>query len=168
MTGRARPSDRAQRSHGNRLPGSGSVLSATSPFLGTTKTGSVARLSKLRDPSERAQLGREISMTDEASVSERWYDANDIGGRNAFFRDLGEIFRKNHPREPFGEDRRRLWQLIEKHGGSLDGRPTWLRIVSETIDKDTVEVRQTQEDGAYKLFNLTAAETRELLGTLVQ
>src|ERR1700693_6027466 len=73
-------------------------------------------------------------MTDEQSVSERWYDANDIGGRNAFFRDLMVTFRKDHPREPFGENRRRLWQLIEKHGGSLDGRPTWLRIVSEMID----------------------------------
>jgi hypothetical protein len=103
-------------------------------------------------------------MADHRSVSERWYDANDIGGRNAFFRDLTEIFRKNHPREPFAEKRPRLWQLIEKHGGSLDGRPTWLRIVSEMLDEDTVEIRQTQEDGAYKLFNLTAAETRELIG----
>ena len=33
---------------------------------------------------------------------------------------------------------------------------------------DTVEVRQTQEDGAYKLFNFTAAETRELIGEPVQ
>jgi hypothetical protein len=107
-------------------------------------------------------------MTDEPSVSERWYDAHDIGGRNAFFRDLIAIFRKDHPREPFGENRRLLWQLIEKHGGSLDGRPTWLRIVAEMIDKDTVEIRQTQEDGAYKLFNLTAAETRELISTPVQ
>ena len=106
-------------------------------------------------------------MSDEQSVSERWYDGNDMGGRNAFFRDLGEIFRKEHPREPFGENRRLLWQLIEKHGG-LDDRPTWLRIVSEMIDKDTVEVRQTQEDGAYTLFNLTAAETRELIGMPVQ
>lgn len=107
-------------------------------------------------------------MADQQSVSERWYDANDVGGRNAFFRDLVEIFRKDHPREVFGENRRRLWQLIEKYGGSLDGRPTWLRIVSEMIDKDTVEVRQTQEDGAYKLFNLTAAETRELISRPVQ
>jgi hypothetical protein len=106
-------------------------------------------------------------MTDEQSVSERWYDANDIGGRNAFFRDLIAIFRKDHPREPFGENRPRLWQLIEKHGG-LDGRPTWLRIVSEMIDKDTVEVRQTQEDGAYKLFVLTAIETHELIGSPAQ
>src|ERR1017187_4543269 len=107
-------------------------------------------------------------MTFEPSVSERWYDANDIGGRNAFFRDLGEIFRKDHPREPFGESRRRLWQLIEQHGGSLDGSPTWLRIVSEMIDKDTVEVRQTQADGGYKPYNLPGAETRELIGTPVQ
>ena len=107
-------------------------------------------------------------MTGEQSPPERWYDANDIGGRNAFFRDLIEIFRKDHPREPFGENRRRLWQLVEKHGGSLDGRPTWLRIVSEMIDEDTVEVRQTQEDGAYKLFNLTAADTRELIRAPVQ
>jgi hypothetical protein len=101
-------------------------------------------------------------------VSERWYDANGIGGRAAFFRDLIAIFRKDHPREPHGENRQRLWQLIEKHGGSLDGRPTWLRIVSEMIDEDTVEVRQTQEDGAYKLFNFTAAETRELIVGPVQ
>ncbi|MFZ0129893.1 MAG: hypothetical protein WAL77_10790 [Candidatus Dormiibacterota bacterium] len=101
-------------------------------------------------------------MTEPGNVSERWYDANDIGGRAAFFRDLIAIFRKDHPREPHWENRQRLWQLIEKHGGSLDGRPTWLRIVSEMIDKDTVEVRQTQEDGAYKLFNFTAAETRDL------
>jgi hypothetical protein len=107
-------------------------------------------------------------MTDEQDVLERWYDANDIGGRSAFFRDLMEIYRKDHPREPFGEDRRRLWQLLEKHGGTLDGRPTWLRIVSETIDQETVEVRQTQKDGGYKLFNLTAAETRELIGGSAQ
>src|ERR1700686_354261 len=107
-------------------------------------------------------------MTDERSLSERWYDANDIGGRNAFFRDLKKIFRKDHPPEPVGENRRGPCQLIEHHGGSLDGRPTWLRIVSEVVDKDTVEVRQSQEDGAYKLFNLTAAETRELIGTPVQ
>ena len=31
-------------------------------------------------------------MTFEPSVSERWYDANDIGGRNAFFRDLMRSF----------------------------------------------------------------------------
>jgi hypothetical protein len=107
-------------------------------------------------------------MTDEQIVPERWYDANDIGGRNAFFRDLIEIFRKDHPHEPFGENRPRLWQLIEGHGGSLDGRPTWLRIVSEMIDEDTVEVRQTQADGGYKLFNVTAAETRELIAPPVQ
>jgi hypothetical protein len=107
-------------------------------------------------------------MADQQSVSERWYDAIDIGGRNAFFRDLAEIFRKIHPREAFGENRPRLWRLIEQHGGSLDGRPTWLRIVSEMIDNDTVEVRQTQGDGAYKLFNLTAAETRELISRPVQ
>ena len=131
-------------------------------------TLTVALLSKLRDPSEKIQWGQKGSMTGEQSVSERWYDANSTGGRNAFFRDLTGIFRKDHPREPFGENRRRLWQLIEEHGGSLDGRPTWLRIVSEMIDMDTVEVRQTQEDGAYKLFNLTAAETRELISTPVQ
>lgn len=107
-------------------------------------------------------------MADQQSVSERWYDAKNIGGRNAFFRDLVEIFRKNHPREVFGENRPRLWQLIEKQGGSLDGRPTWLRIVSEVIDQNTVEVRQTQADGAYKLFNLTAAETHELINGPVQ
>jgi hypothetical protein len=107
-------------------------------------------------------------MADQQSVSERWYDANDIGGRNAFFRDLVQIFRKDHRREAFAENRPRLWQLIEQHGGSLDGRPTWLRIVSEMIDKDTVEVRQTQGDGAYKLFNLTAAETRELISRPVE
>jgi hypothetical protein len=107
-------------------------------------------------------------MADEQSVSERWYDGTEIGGRAAFFRDLTEIFRRDHPREPFAENRRRLWQLIENHGGSLDGRPTWLRIVSEMTDKDTVEVRQTQRDGAYKLFKLTAAETRELIATPIQ
>ncbi len=107
-------------------------------------------------------------MADQGSVSERWYDANDIGGRAGFFRDLIANFRKDHSRELYGENRRRLWQLIEKHGGILDGRPTWLRIVSEMIDQDTVEVRQTQKDGAYKLFTLTAAETRELISAPVQ
>jgi hypothetical protein len=31
-------------------------------------------------------------MMNQQSVSERWYDANDIGGRNAFFRDLIRSF----------------------------------------------------------------------------
>jgi hypothetical protein len=118
--------------------------------------------SKLRAPFVRKSRG--LDMADHRSVSERWYDANDIGGRNAFFRDLIENLRKEHPRETFAEHRPRLWRLIEQQGGSLDGRPTWLRIVSQAMDEDTVEVRQTQQDGAYKLFTLTAAETRELIG----
>src|SRR6202043_207771 len=66
--------------------------------------------SKLRAPFVRKSRG--LDMADHRSVSERCYDANDIGGRNAFFLDLTEIFRKNPPREPFAEKRPRLWQLI--------------------------------------------------------
>jgi hypothetical protein len=44
-----------------------------------------------------------------------------------------KIFRTDHPREAFAANRQRLWQLIEEHGGSLDGRETSLRIVSEMI-----------------------------------
>jgi hypothetical protein len=98
-----------------------------------------------------------------AEQQEHWYDANDVDDRQAFYADLLNVFRRDHPGEGFGANLPRLWQLIEAHGGSLDGRATWLRIVSEMIDKDTVEVRQKQDDASDRFFSLDAAETRSLV-----
>jgi hypothetical protein len=141
-----------------------SALPCDTPNASRWSILAVARPSKLHDP-----YGKDAGGSGGQAMTEpvRWYEAVYNGDdRQAFFDDLVAIFRKDHrdlPPETYGANRPRLDALIQARGGRLDGRPTWVRIVSEMIDMDTVEVKQRQPDGTDSFFMLTAEETQSLV-----
>jgi len=95
---------------------------------------------------------------------EHWFDA--MKELDAFWAALWtatEIFRKAHPGTPFAEGHALLWRLIEEHDGVHD-RGTWLRIETVLPGEPYVVIRQRQSDGTDQIFNLTAVESRELIG----
>ena len=103
-------------------------------------------------------------MTADAELSERWYDTRHE--MEQFYSALWtatEIFRKAKRPVRFSIDRPLLWRFIEKNG-CLHERGTWLRIEQVLPGQDYVVIKQRQPDGTDRLFNLTAAETHELIG----
>src|ERR1035438_2211712 len=88
-------------------------------------------------------------MTDEQSVSERWYDAQGSEQLREFFDALWtelELFRNAYPHKHWlGPNLHRLRKFVEECG---DGnRMTWLRIVPGMPGEPTVEIRQRQQIG---------------------
>ncbi len=103
-------------------------------------------------------------MTADAESSERWYDTRlEMEQFYSALWTATEIFRKAKRPTRFSIDRPLLWRFIEKNG-SLHERGTWLRIEHLLPGQDYVVIKQRQPDGADRLFNLTAAQTHELIG----
>jgi hypothetical protein len=105
-------------------------------------------------------------LSEHEGSSERWYDTrHEMEQFYSALWTVTAIFRKANRPTRFSIDRRLLWRFIEKNGG-LHDHGTWLRIESVLPGRDYVVIKQRQSDGTDKIFNLTAVETLELIGSL--
>jgi hypothetical protein len=106
-------------------------------------------------------------MTDEQSMSERWYDAYNTNELREFLDALWaatEIVRRAHPEVRWDlPSQPLLWTRIKQNGGMHD-RGTWLRIEQVLPGQDYVVIKQRRSDGTDQTFNLTPEQTHELIG----
>lgn len=102
-------------------------------------------------------------MTDQADVSERWYDVNLATDLEAFDAALVTTLSSMYPASWLLPDHARLSRLIEEHGG-LHNRGTWLCIMPAGVLGHTIDIRHRQPDGTYATYQLSPAETLELVG----
>ena len=101
-------------------------------------------------------------MREQPSV--RWCDAKtEIEEFYGALWTATEIFRKTHRPTRFAINRPRLWRVIEDNGG-LHDRGTWLRIERVVPGSDYLIIKQRQLDGTDKCFDISPAETLEVIG----
>jgi hypothetical protein len=108
-------------------------------------------------------------VTDQADVSERWYDARDTNDLLEFEAALVNIFRDAYgyelPRREIRLQHPRLWGFVGTYGNLDNWTRTWLLIVPAGVELVTVDFKQTLSDGTeVGPFHISAAETRELVG----